>query len=454
MIIAKNDEIKLHIDALTSQGSGIGRYDGIAVFVRGTAPGDDIVAHIIKASKNYAVGIVKEIINPSTDRIESDCPVSDRCGGCSFRSVSYDAEIKYKKNRVEEAFKRIGGLDISVEEIIAADSTERYRNKAQYPVEIGENGFCTGFYSYKSHRIVPCRDCLLQPSEFKDGISAFEAWAEQAKVSSFDELSGSGILRHIYFRKAVATGEIAACAVVSRENIPKPELLVSLLREKVSGLKSVALNINPKKTNVILGEKTKIIWGSETITDEFLGKKIVISPNSFCQVNHNQCEKLYLKAREYAGLTGEETLLDLYCGAGSIGLTMADGVKRLIGIEIIPQAIENAKVNAEINGVSNAEFICADAFEGAKILENRGITPDIVILDPPRKGCSADLLETVCNMNTDRIVYVSCDCSTLARDAKLLSSIGYKVDKLSAVDMFPRTPHVETVCLLSKQEAL
>lgn len=452
MIIAKNDEIKLHIDALTSQGSGIGRYDGIAVFVRGTAPGDDIVAHIIKASKNYAVGIVKEIINPSTDRIESDCPVSDRCGGCSFRSVSYDAEIKYKKNRVEEAFKRIGGLDISVEEIIAADSTERYRNKAQYPVEIGKNGFCTGFYSYKSHRIVPCRDCLLQPSEFKDGISAFEAWAEQAKVSSFDELSGSGILRHIYFRKAVATGEIAACAVVSRENIPKPELLVSLLREKVSGLKSVALNINPKKTNVILGEKTKIIWGSETITDEFLGKKIVISPNSFCQVNHNQCEKLYLKAREYAGLTGEETLLDLYCGAGSIGLTMADGVKQLIGIEIIPQAIENAKVNAEINGVSNAEFICADAFEGAKILKNRGITPDIVILDPPRKGCSADLLETVCNMNPGRIVYVSCDCSTLARDAKLLSSIGYKVEKLSAVDMFPRTPHVETVVLMSRKD--
>lgn len=452
MKLSKNDDIKLNIDSLTSEGSGIGRYDGFAVFVRGSVPGDEIIAHIIKCSKNYAIGIVKEIVKPSPFRIDSDCPVSDKCGGCSFRNVAYDEELRYKKGRVQDALERIGKLDIKVEEIIKADETLCYRNKAQYPVSICDGELFAGFYAYKSHRIICNDDCLLQPKEFKDGLEAFKIWIEKANVTSYDEVTGRGLLRHIYFRKGFATGDIMACAVINGSSVPMPQLLVSLLREKLCGLKSVVLNINREKSNVILGKTCKTLWGDDYIKDELLGKTFVISPNSFYQVNHTQCEKLYLKAREYANLNGNETLLDLYCGVGTIGLTMADDAKRLVGVEIIPQAIENAKINAKLNDINNAEFICADAPTAAKQLEKQGIKPDVVILDPPRKGCDASLFDTVSQMNPNRIVYVSCDSSTLARDLKILDEKGYKAQKVTAVDMFPRTPHVETVCLLSKKD--
>lgn len=449
--LSKNDKIELTIDALTSEGSGVGRYNGLAVFVRGTVPQDKIIAHIIKRSKNYAIGIIDEILRPSPERIESDCPYSRKCGGCSFRHMTYDEELKYKKSRVQDALIRIGHLDIDVDEIIGADDLSHYRNKAQYPVDISDGEMFAGFYAYKSHRIIPCADCKLQPAEFEKGLEAFEKWIESENITSYNEQTGKGLLRHIYFRKGFATGEVMACAVINANSIPNGELLVSLLREKVDGLTSVAVNINKEKTNVILGKETNIIWGEKYIRDNLLGKDFLISPNSFYQVNHNQCEKLYAKAKDFAGLTGNETVLDLYCGVGTIGLTMAENVKQLVGIEIIPQAIENAKENAKINHIANAQFICADAPKGAEILKKQGVNPDIIILDPPRKGCEKSLFDTIEQLSPKKIVYVSCDSATLARDLAILKEKGYEAKKVSAVDMFPRTPHVECVTLIEKE---
>lgn len=452
MELSKNDKIELTIDALTSEGSGVGRYDGLAVFVRGTVPQDKIIAHVIKRSKNYAIGIIDRIIAPSPQRIESDCPHSQKCGGCSFRHMTYSEELAYKKTRVKDAMERIGHLDIDVLDVIGADENElcSYRNKAQYPVNICDGELYAGFYAYKSHRIIPCADCLLQPKEFEKGIEAFSIWAEKENVSSYDENTGKGLLRHIYFRKGFATDELMACAVINGNKLPNEQLLIDLLLERLPNLKSVVININRDKTNVILGKDSRVIWGSETISDRLLGKEFVISPNSFYQVNHSQCEKLYAKARELANLNGDEVLLDLYCGVGTIGLTMADSVKKLIGIEIIPQAIENAKINAKINNIDNAEFICADAPKGAEILKKKGISPDVIILDPPRKGCDASLFETIENMAPSKIVYVSCDSATLARDLAILKEKGYEANEVTPVDMFPRTPHVECVALVSR----
>ncbi|MGN1123303.1 MAG: 23S rRNA (uracil(1939)-C(5))-methyltransferase RlmD [Eubacterium sp.] len=450
MKLQKNDNIKITIDALTSEGSGVGRYEGMAVFVRGTVPGDEIIAHIIKCSKNYAVGIIEKIITPSPSRIESDCTYSSKCGGCSFRNMTYAEELKYKKERVSQAIKRIGHLDVPVDEIIGADSLDGYRNKAQYPVSINDGELCAGFYAYKSHRIIPCTDCKLQPTEFMYGLDAFSKWIDAENVSSYDSNTGKGLLRHIYFRKGFSTGEIMACAVINGKSIPNSELLISLLREKLDGLKSVVLNINTEKTNVILGKESVTIWGEDYICDELLGKRFMISPNSFYQVNHSQCERLYKKAAQLADLSKNETLVDLYCGVGTIGLTMAHRVKELIGIEIVPQAVENARQNARLNNIDNARFICADAPMGAKMLEKEEIKPDVVILDPPRKGCDSSLFDTIEQMKPNRIVYISCDCATLARDMEILKDKGYTAKGVTAVDMFPRTPHIESVVLLSK----
>lgn len=448
----KNDKIELIIDAVTSEGSGIGRYDGFAVFVRGSVPGDRILAHIIKKSKNYAIGIIDEILEPSPERIESDCAVSKMCGGCSLRNMTYDEELKYKLSRVQDAVRKIGGIDFPVEKIIGADNINHYRNKAQYPVLIENGNLTAGFYAYKSHRIIPCADCLLQPAEFEKGISAFSKWVKKNNITSFDEKTGKGLLRHIYFRKAFGTGEIMACAVINGNDIPDKDYLIGLLQQAFENLKSVVININKKNTNVILGSETKTIWGSDKICDVLLGKKFVISPQSFYQVNHSQCEKLYSVAAEFADLKGEETVVDMYCGAGTIGLTLAEKCKKLVGIEIVPSAIENAKENALQNGVENADFICADAFEGAKEIHKMGLKPDLVIVDPPRKGCQKELFDVVESMGAKRIVYVSCDSATLARDLAILKEKSWQLNRLCAVDMFPRTPHVETVCLMSSVE--
>ncbi len=451
MEIKKNDDIKLNIEALTNEGAAVGHYNGVAVFVRGAVPGDEIIAHIIKVSKRYCIGIIRDILTESEHRIEPDCPVCDKCGGCSFRNVSYGEELRYKKSRVIDAVTRIGHLDIPVKDTVGADSTAHYRNKAQYPVYIENGELQAGFYAYKSHRIVPCADCKLQNEAFKECLDVFSKWVKRADISSYDEKTGRGLLRHIYLRRAEVTGEIMACAVINGDSLPEADYLIENL-SAVDGMKSICFNTNKDNTNVILGEKTVTLWGSDTICDELLGKRFEISPASFYQVNHAQCEKLYTAAKDYAALTGEETLVDLYCGAGTIGLTMAESAKRVFGIEIVPEAVENAKRNAEINGVNNAEFFCGDAYEGARELKRRGITPDIIVLDPPRKGCSPELLDTIEQMNPKRIVYVSCDSATLARDLAILDEKGFKAQEITPVDMFPRTPHVETVCLLSRSD--
>ena len=452
MPLRKNDDICLKIESVTSEGSGVGHYDNMAVFVFATVPGDTVNAHIIKVSKRYAVGKLTEIVSPGESRTESDCKCFISCGGCSFRNMDYSAELEYKKARVQDAVRRIGHLDIPVESIIGADNIVRYRNKAQYPVRIENGVMKTGFYAYKSHRIVPCDDCLLQPEEFAKGLKAFEKWCEEFSLTSYDENTGKGYLRHIYFRKAVGSGELMACAVINSDKLIGADFLINALKQQLGeSLKCAAVNYNTQKTNVILSDKTEIIHGSEYITDTLLNKKFALSPNSFYQVNHDQCEKLYSLAGELADFTGGETLLDLYCGVGTIGLSFADRVKNVIGIEIVESAIKNAKINAELNGITNAQFYCTDAAEGARLLENQGVKPDVIIVDPPRRGCDSALLDTIKMMSPKKLIYISCDASTLARDLEILDKKGYKAQRLHAVDMFPRTPHVEAVCLLTRE---
>lgn len=452
MPLKKNDEIRLKIDSVSSLGSGVGHYGEMAVFVSNTAAGDDIIAHIIKVKKTYAVAKIKKLLSPSKDRAPQSCESFERCGGCAYRHITYEAEKKIKYNKVKDALRRIGHIDIEPCEIIGAEATERYRNKAQYPVSLSKDGdVVIGFYSPKSHRVTDSNDCLLQPEQFSAILNSIRSWILTSGVTIYDEDSGTGALRHIYIRRAYHTGETMVCLVINSKSVPKKQALVSSLLETDQSIKSILLNINEEKTNVILGRECVHLFGDGYITDILCGKKIRISPLSFYQVNTAQTEVLYAKAREYACLTGSETLLDLYCGAGTIGLSMSDSVKTLIGVEVIPEAIEDAKINAELNSVTNAQFICDDAKGAARTLFERNIHPDVVILDPPRKGCSREVLETVSQMSPDRIVYVSCDPATLARDCEILINLGYELKEATPVDLFPRTVHVESVVLLSQR---
>ena len=450
-MLKKNDEIYLTVKSCTVQGSGVCDHDGMTVFVRGAVTGDRVLAHIIKVKKTYAVGIIKKLVQRSPMRAKNFCPIAEKCGGCCFAHIKYESELEIKAQQVADNFKRLGKLDITPAPIIPSPSAERYRNKAQYPV--GSDGrFATiGFYAPMTHRIIDCADCLLQPKEFSEITDIFRNWIRDKKISVYNEADGSGIIRHIYIRKAVVTGQIMVCIVANSDSIPHAEALIEQLKE-IDGLASVILNINRDKTNVVLGKECKTLFGSDYITDELCGLKFNLSPLSFYQVNHDGAEILYNKAKEYAALTGSETLVDLYCGTGTIGLTMAKDVKSLIGVEIIPQAIENAKENARLNGIDNAEFICADAAQAASTLLERGVKPDIVILDPPRKGCDEALIKTVAEMSPERVVYVSCDSATLARDCQRFAALGYRTLAATPVDMFPHTAHVETVILLSKGE--
>ncbi len=450
-MLKKNDEIYLTVKSCTVQGSGVCDCDGMTVFVRGAVTGDRVLAHIIKVKKTYAVGIIKKLIQRSPMRAKNFCPIAEKCGGCCFAHIKYSAELEIKAQQVTDNFSRIGKLDITPDPIIPSPSAERYRNKAQYPV--GSDGkFATiGFYAPMTHRIIDCADCLLQPQEFAEITDIFRDWIRENKISIYNEADNSGIVRHIYIRKAVVTGQIMVCIVANSDSLPHSADLIERLGT-VGGVSSIILNTNREKTNVVLGKECKTLWGSDFITDELCGLKFNLSPLSFYQVNHDGAEILYTKAKEYAALTGNETLVDLYCGTGTIGLTMAKEVKRLIGVEIIPQAIENAKENAKLNGISNAEFICADASQAAATLLERGIRPDAVVLDPPRKGCDEALINTVAEMSPERVVYVSCDSATLARDCQRFAALGYTTTHATPVDMFPHTAHVETVALLVRNK--
>ena len=450
MELKKNDRINLKIDSCSADGSGIGRYNGMAIFVPAAAVGDEITAHILKVKKNYAFAKIENILVPSADRIKPKCPVYLKCGGCAFSHINYEAEKKIKAEHVAECLHRIGGVFPELEEIIGGNDC-RYRNKAQFPVALENGEMRAGFYSPHSHRVVHCPDCLLQPPEFEGILDVFARYVRENGVSVYDETAHTGLLRHIYLRKGSASGEIMVCAVVNGNYLPAEEKLVEALLEKECAIKSIILNTNTKKTNVILGDRCRTLWGSDYITDILCSLKFRISPLSFYQVNRDQAERLYNKAAEYAGLTGSETVLDLYCGAGTIGLSMASKAKEIIGVEIVPQAVEDAKINAAENGITNARFICGDASQAAALLREQGICPDVIILDPPRKGCGEDLLKTAAQMEPQRIVYVSCDPATLARDCAPLKTIGYEAVKAAPVDMFPRTGHVETVVLLSRE---
>ena len=452
MTLKKNDDIRLEITAFTSLGSGIGRFEQMAVFVDGTAPGDVVTTHIIKVKKNYAVGKVQKFHRKAKCRIESDCSVDSRCGGCAYRHITYEKELEIKRQGVNDAMQRIGGIDIECEDILHIEKPEHYRNKAQIPVGMSDDGkIVTGFYSKKSHRIVDCDDCKLQHRDFQPVIKAVKRYIYENPVTVYNEETGEGLIRHIYLRKAVKTGQLMVCLVINGNSIPRKEKLIEALLETGLDISSVVLNRNRQDTNVVLGEECETIYGKDFIEDTLCSLTFRISPLSFYQVNPEGTQLLYGKAKEYAGLTGNEVLLDLYCGAGTIGLTMADGVKQLIGVEIIPQAIENATENARLNGIENVRFICDDAKGAAKTLYDEGIRPDVVVVDPPRKGCSTEVLETISKMSPDRVVYVSCDPATLARDCGIMSGLGYEVKRLCAVDMFPRTVHCESVALLIRK---
>lgn len=446
-MLKKNDEIYLTVKSCTVQGSGVCDCNGLTVFVTGAVTGDRVLAHIIKVKKTYAVGIIKKLIQRSPMRTKNACPIAEKCGGCCFAHIKYESELEIKAQQVADNLRRIGGLDIVPDAIIPSSSPNRYRNKAQYPVGSDGRFASIGFYAPMTHRIVDCADCLLQPEEFSQVTDIFRDLIRDGKISVYNEATGTGALRHIYIRKAVVTNQLMVCIVSASQNLPNKDEIVSRL-QALKNIKSIILNINPNKTNVVLGKECRTLWGSDFITDELCGLKFNISPLSFYQVNHDTAEILYGKAKEYAALTGTETLVDLYCGTGTIGLTMAKSAKKLIGVEIIPQAIENAKENARLNGIDNAEFICADASQAADELLRRGIKPDVVVLDPPRKGCDEALVKTVADMSPERIVYVSCDSATLARDCKRFASLGYTAVRATPVDMFPHTAHVETVALL------
>ena len=452
----KNDEFELEITGMTAEGNGVGHKDGMAVFVSNTAVGDTVLAHAIKVKKNYAVAKAMSIISPSPDRIESDCPVFNRCGGCVYRHISYDAELRIKQQKVADAFQRIGGLDVKLRPIVGSDRTDYYRNKAQLPAGTENGKAKLGFYSFHSHNIIDCTACRLQPEKFSAVADALRNFIDENRISVYDEKTNSGLVRHLYIRASKDCGEVSVCIVINGNSLPCADKLWAAIEPL--GATGLSININKENTNVVLGEKTKTLFGKAEITDTLLDTEFEISPLSFYQVNRDQTEKLYSLAAEYACLTPDTVLLDMYCGVGTIGLTMAKRVKELIGVEIVAPAIENAKKNAELNSITNARFICADASQAAQQLRSEGVRPDVIILDPPRKGCDESLIKTVAEMSPERVVYVSCDPATLARDCAVFNTLGYTIAEadgtnfITPVDMFPRTAHVETVVSLVQRK--
>ena len=451
MDIKKNDIINIDITAISSDGNGIGKLDGFAVFVPMTDIGDNVDVHIIKVTKNYAVGKAVKLNVSSENRCENDCSCYSRCGGCCFRHITYEKELEYKREYVASNMKRIGKLDIEVTDVVPCDYPDRYRNKAVYPVQKIDGKIQIGFFSKHSHRITECDDCMLQPEIFSSIISTLKEFLQTNDYSVYDEASNSGVLKHIFLRKGAVSEEIMVCFVINADTLPLKEEIITLLVEKFPTIRSISVNINKSLGNAILSDKNRTLYGEDVITDTLCDVNLTISPLSFYQVNHNTAEKIYKKAAEIAKLRDDDVLLDLYCGTGSIGLSMANRVKTLVGVEIIPQAVENAAENAAKNSIKNARFICADAKTAVKQLYDEGISPTVVLLDPPRKGCDREVIETIASMNPERIVMISCDSATLARDLSAFRELGYIADTVIPHDMFPRTNHVECVVKLMKE---
>lgn len=448
----KNDEVTLTITGMTSEGNGVGRVDGLAVFVPLTAVGDVARVRLTKLQKSFAYGIVLELLTPSPTRISVDCPVFEKCGGCAFRHISYAAELAIKSEFVSDAFKRIGKLDVDFAPILGCGETDFYRNKAQYPVAEIEGKAVCGFYSRRSHRVVPFTACRLQPKIFEAITNAIIEFINAQKIPAYNEETRSGILRHIYLREGFHTGEIMVCLVVAKPCADRLSPLCNTLVATFSNVKTIIMNVNKKDTNVILGNENKTLFGDGKIADVMCKNSVKLSPYSFYQVNTAQAERLYAIAAEYADLSGTESVLDLYCGVGTIGLSMAGNAGKILGVEVIAEAIENARENARASGIANAEFICGDAGEAAERLVKSGETPDVIIVDPPRKGCDEKTLAAVLAMAPKRVVMISCNPATAARDCAILTAGGYEVKAGRAVDLFARTGHVECVCLMTRKE--
>ena len=448
MELAKNQEHTVTIEGYGEGGMGVARIDGRVVFVHGALRGEKCRVLILKTLKSVAFAKVLEVLEPSSERITPDCPYFPRCGGCTYRHIRYEEELRLKKQRVQDNLSRIGGSDVTVEEILGAQDTLRYRNKAQYPVS--KDG-AVGFYRARTHEVIECEHCLLVKPEADAAAEALREYMQSCRVAGYDEKTGRGLVRHLYIRSNAA-GESLVCVLVNGDKLPKEDRLVTLLRDACPKCTGIVLGTNTKKGNVILGDRYRTLWGSDRLEDTLCGKTFRLSVPSFYQVNRIQAERLYAKAIEFAGLTGQETVLDLYCGAGTITLALSDHAKKVLGAEIVPEAIDDARENAARNGVKNAEFFCGDASDVAKKLARENLRPDVITVDPPRKGLAADVVESIAEMQPQRVVYVSCDSATMARDVKRLADLGYTAQRACAVDMFPRADHVETVVLLSKGE--
>ncbi len=449
--LKKNDVVTIEITGMSHEGNGVGRYQDFVLFVPMTAPGDKILCHVVKVNHSFGYGRIQELLEPSPVRLKNDCIAFQQCGGCSWRHIQYEEERRLKQQMVEQNLKKIASIDTPLEPILSCNE-RRYRNKAQYPIGKDKNGNTViGFYAKRSHRIIQCADCKLQPDFFAHLCDAVKNWADRYQIPVYDEKTGKGLLRHLYLRTAQKTGQTMVCLVATSQKVPHEKELCQELIEKEPSVSTILINQNEKNTNVILGKKNRVIYGSGTIEDEICGIRIRISPHAFYQVNRDTAEKMYELASEYAHLNGTETLLDLYCGTGTIGLTMAKKVKRLIGVEVIEQAVEDAKENARRNRIDHAEFLCADAGKAAQHFVSSGIHPDVIVVDPPRKGCDENTLDAIAKMAPERVVYISCNSATLARDVEILTRNGYRFVKGRPVDLFPRTTHVECVALLTKR---
>ncbi len=444
IMLSKNDVIELNIDDITIEGAGIGKHEGMAVFVPGALPGETVRIKVIKLTKSYAVGKLLEILKRSDERVAPFCASFEACGGCTLQHLSYKGQLEYKSRYIKECLKRLGGIEIDNPVIIAADNIRDYRNKASFPVSDAGGNIEAGFYAPRSHSLVAV-DCPIQKQSINAVKDAVVKWANREKVKAYDEETNTGTLRHIIGRQTL-NGEVMA-GVVLRNKADKDSLITAV--KGIDGLKSIVININDRKTNAILGDEERVIYGDSYITETFGGLSFRAGLSSFLQVNHEQAEKLYETAMEFAGISSDDIVFDLFCGIGTLSLLAARKAKRVTGIEYVKSAVDNAKENAEINGIDNAEFLAGDAGEMLDEAVKLIGRPDIVILDPPRKGCDGSLLHKLADMKPERIVYVSCNAATLARDAAILEK-GYSVNTVIGVDLFPHTTHVETCVLITR----
>ncbi|MBE6940102.1 MAG: 23S rRNA (uracil(1939)-C(5))-methyltransferase RlmD [Ruminococcaceae bacterium] len=445
--LEKNKVYEARIEGYSSEGLGVARIEGQVVFVHRALRGELCRVLVLKVLKNTAFGKVVEVLEPSAHRRQPDCPHYGKCGGCDFRHMDYAEELWAKGQRVQDALTRLGGSDLPLEAVLGAKEPLRYRNKSQYP--IGADGK-VGFFRARSHQVVEVEQCLLQKPQADGAAAALRQYIGETGVSCYDETTGRGLLRHLYIRTN-AEGCSLVCVLINGKKLPREDRLVQLLRDALPQLTGVVLGVNTKRGNTILGDEYRTLWGEERLTDTLCGLQFRLSVPSFYQVNRQQAQVLYEKALEFAGLTGQELVLDLYCGAGTITEVMAQKARHVIGAEIVPEAIADARENAALNGVENVEFFCGDASRVAAELAGRGLAPDVICVDPPRKGLAPDVIDAVVQMAPRRVVYVSCDPATLGRDVKLFAARGYELTRAAAVDLFPGTRHVESVVCLSRE---